>query len=171
MTSTLSESEISATSAQTEMEASPEPIVRVTSATGRYATTVSHASMSLIAGIGMREDGQSVLVPFVECEIATENYEDTESDQLTDVPAFDAHSILMTFENAAFLAEAFSSEFAKIAPNLVSLSQGPLRPVPERIAYALDRLKQAQRNVLALIDVLEKSGTDLSPPPLSGGTH
>ncbi|ABQ71580.1 hypothetical protein Swit_4963 (plasmid) [Rhizorhabdus wittichii RW1] len=127
--------------------------IRVTSATGRYSTTITHAAMSLIAGVGIRDDEKSVLVPFVECEIAIDR---AATDGLATPANQEEHSILITLENAAFLAEAFSSAFAKLAPDLVSLSQGSLQPVADRITYAIDRLQQTRSNIATLTDVLEE---------------
>lgn len=136
-----------------------EENIRVTSATGRYSTTIVHGAMSLITGIGTRDDDQSVLVPFVECEIAIDRKDD--GDIPEEERVLEEHSIMITLENAAFLAEAFSSEFAKLGPDLVSLSQGTLKPVPDRIAYAIERLQQTKNNITLLTDVLGKFSAQL----------
>lgn len=140
-----------------ETSAEPESVIRVASATGRYSATIAHAGMALIAGVGTREADQSVLVPFVECEIGIDREGDDETLGTDDSGKhIEEHSILITLENAAFLAEAFSSAFAKLAPDLISLSQGPLKPVPDRIAYAIERLQQTKNNIAVLTDVLER---------------
>lgn len=124
---------------------STELKILVDSSTARYSSTISAAAMSLIVGTGNVEGGPQVMVPFVECEISgnfgTDDVKRTES-------------VLITVENAAFLIESFTNEFARLMPAMTSLSAGPLKPVGERLHYARDCLQRASANLLVLVDAL-----------------
>ena len=117
--------------------------VRVGGATAGQASTVNGAAMSLIVGTGMLADNQQVLVPFVECEIGGNFGGDTAEKTLT---------LLLTFENVAFLAADFSEALAGILPALQSVAQGDLKPVPARIEYAIDCLNRTQANLARVIE-------------------
>lgn len=124
-----------------------EARILVDSATARYSSTIDSAGMSLIVGTGNVEGGGLVMVPFVECEIGG-------TFGTGDEPG--TESILITFENATFLLESFTNEFARLMPSLASLAAGPLKPVPERIEYALDCLQRTSGNLSVMLSALSK---------------
>jgi len=132
-----------------------EPRILVDSATARYSSTIESAGMSLIVGTGHVEGGPLVMVPFVECEIAGTFGTDDE-------PA--TESILITFENATFLLESFTNEFARLIPSLASFAAGPLKPVPERIEYAIDCLQRTSGNLSVMTAALARLRPESADP-------
>ena len=101
-------------------------------------------------GTGQVGDEQ-VLVPFVECAIQGRFGPQEEAEQ---------YSVLVTFENAAFLVDQFAAELTELGPVIESMTLGPVKPVPERIDYALECLRSAQANLSLLVGSLTK----LAPP-------
>lgn len=124
------------------------PRILVESATARYSSTIDLAGMSLIIGTGTVENGPKVMVPFVECEIG--GTFGTEDEKKTD-------SVLITLENAAFLIESFTNELARLMPAYSSFSAGEIKPLTERVDYALDCVRRTGENLSIITDALSKS--------------
>lgn len=96
---------------------------------------VSEAKLQLVTGLGETSDERTVLVPYVDVELACERGSDEVEGRLKG---------LLAFDNAAFIVDEFAEAFARIAQQLEELSRGGLAPHAPGVTYALGRIRHAR---------------------------
>jgi len=116
----------------------PDEFVTVYGATAERCTTLGSVTLSLVIGTGERNDGQLVLVPYVECELMEDDTESEEPKPLTWV---------LTLDNVAFLVEEFATDLAGLISPLASMANGDLKPARERIEYAVQCIARANEQL------------------------
>jgi len=127
----------------------PDEIVTVYGATAERCTTLRSVSLSLVVGTGERNDGQLVLVPYVECELMED---DSDSDSEPPKPL----TWILTLDNVAFLVEEFSTDLAGLVSPLANMAKGELKPARERLEYAVQCIARANEQLAAAGDGLRE---------------
>lgn len=122
---------------QTDDQATPGPdapklAIRVGPALAHGVTTVTKTDISLVAALGETTDDQRVLVPFLECAVY--------GSRGGDDPQWAGR---LALDNVAFLLEQVAVGLVEALDPLSSMARGDLRPQPDRIDYAADRVASA----------------------------
>ena len=135
-----------------EDEALPEiPSVTLSGDFFDQVVTVPLTQMSLLMAVGqVGDEGDHVLIPFVETKLGRTEAEGAEPEDL--------FSQLLTLENAAFLVSDLAGDLRLACAHLGNMADGPLRPEPARMEYVRRFLVRAQANVSACLAELDGPG-------------
>lgn len=116
-------------------EEGSEEMIDVYGPTARGGSTAESISLTLVVGTGETKNGETVLVPYVECDFIGSQGVDEQEPQTV--------SVVLTIDNAAFAIEEFATEFRELMRPLASLNKGDLRIPRERITYIIESLGRA----------------------------
>ncbi len=140
---------------------SSEEEITISGAVVTSYASVTALKMQLVAGMGETSDSRTVLVPFVDVDLQVTRGASAKEDSVT---------VLLAFDNAAFLLDEMAEAFARMATQLEDLSQGTLAPQASGLTYALGRIGQArsslddaQTTLLRVAEAKQRSGQASAP--------
>ncbi len=109
----------------------------------RAVSSTRSSPVFLVGG----QDGRPILVPFAELNFIEQATEDDDEETML--------SIVLTFENLAYLVESLAGDFLGNCNALSAVSSGDLKPPADRVTYSLEKLRGAQASLAQCIGLLE----------------
>jgi len=137
--------------------------VSVMGSIARETSTLSAISLDLVAGVG-RVGKSKYLVPYIDCdiegtffprEVILSDQDQSESDDDDDGETSDSLSIVLSYDNVAFLFAQTAGRYRSLLETVRDLSAGGLRPVPGRIRFIAEALRTASLELASAADEIE----------------